>query len=758
MVEPSSAPLTFAGQSMHPVPFPLVVDFGTSSTIACTAKSAQDMAPRYFPDDGPEPTMLLFESVADPMAPQYTVGQNARARAFAHPLAAVPSIKKLLGRPEPCHVVAIDGTETDFAPDDLARLFLTKFLEDALTHLGWWPERIVCTYPRSFSPPQVEQLRALVREVLDGFAARDGIGHVPTVETAFDEANASALYCLTSMLDELTDRRQEPASALTLLDERTILAFDVGGGTTDYVRICVSLQDAANAQRDRTDHRLPSIHTQVEALGGDFAFGGDMITAAVIHVLERKLCEHVEGAVAVPCAPGPSESWRDNFFTLFRIGESIKVRMSTGAARVLIRDVLSELPGPVRIALGGEEPREESFDAARLSTILADVAVHREEVDALVRPAIERNIEGLVRLGAGRRADVLVLAGNGVQYPLFHEIIQARRNDLLTAKGRILASKVGGKLYVATGAYRALINNMDGFRLLDLHAAAATAVSTGDYFFLTTTGRVAKIPGLRQPFIQVGDVLDAHRGLVYDTGDERPPLRIPIGAFVVGRRLQGQPETERPVPVQLFYPSGPIPERVNGRPARDPASADRTRRWAQVKDTIRMAWSDFNEAIGTLAHAQAATDGVRVQALVATWSDPPDLGHASEQTLLNECHAWLRRMLEAYTTIQRLKELRRLRYRKVKLRQGLAERLRKCVDLVDDLAATADAPVPEEPTTTPENRDAVFYQVRLRTDFTIGASYRGDGFELDALTTGTPSQFFETASVFDLGTSPFARG
>lgn len=754
MEEASQPPITFAGRAMQQVPFPLVVDFGTSSTIACTARSANDMAPRTFPEDGPEPSWLLFESVADPDAPQYTVGQNARARAFAHPAATVPSVKKLLGRPEPCHVVALDGTEADYAPDQLARLFLSTFLEDALVHLGWWPERIVCTYPRSFSPPQIVQLRGLVQQVVDAFAARDGITAIPSVETAFDEANASALYCLTSMLEELCERKAEPAAGLRLLDGRTIVAFDVGGGTTDYVRISVSLRGAAEAGS------LPSIHTRVDALGGDFAFGGDVITSAVIHVIERALRQNIEGAESVPTGPlaDGDDGWRGNFFALFRIAESIKVRLSAGAPRVLIRDVLSELPGPISVRMGGDEPREETFDAARLSTLLADVAVERRDVDALVRPDIERNIKGLARLCEPRRADVLVLAGNGVQYPLFREIIQARRDDLLAKKGRILASREGGKLYVASGAYRALINNMDGFRLVDLHAAAATSVANGDYFFLTTTGRIAKIAGLRQPFIRAGEVLDPAQGLTYDTGRERPPVRVPIGAFVVGRRLQGQPETERPEPIQMFYPAGPIPPKVNGAQPRASANADRADRWLEVKDTIRVAWSDFNEAIGALTHAQAKADAPRVRTLVDVWSDPPDLGQTAEVKLLSASHTWLRHMLDAYTTIARLKASRRFRYRRVRLRPGLAERLRRCVDHVDQLAATAEATPSHPEPVNGASRNAVFYQVHLLADLSIEARYVGDGFAIPALTTGTPSQFYESASVFDVGTRPFQRG
>ncbi|GMV38315.1 MAG: hypothetical protein AMXMBFR64_00310 [Myxococcales bacterium] len=751
MEEPTAAPNTVAGRPVQRVPFPLVVDFGTSSTLACTARGAHDMGPRTFPEDGPEPSLLLFESVADPAAPRFTVGQNARARAFAYPRATVPSVKKLLGRPEPCHVVAIDGTEADFSPDDIARMFLSSFLEDAIIHLGWWPDGVVCTWPRSFSPSQLTRLRTLVEEVMTTLAARNGIDQVPAVEAPFDEANASALYCLTAMLDEVA---AGGGATLQALDGRSIVAFDVGGGTTDSMRLSVAVLEGAL-------QTLPSIHTRVDALGGDFAFGGDMITSAVVRVLEEALRRNLEAVASVPTAAEDGDGWRANFFALFRVAESIKARLSAGARLVLIRDVLSELPGPIRVIMKGEEPREESFDAARLSAAVADVAVARDDVDALVRPAIERNVEGLARLCAERRADVLVLAGNGVQYPLYLELIEARRADLIEPKGRIVSSQGGGKQLVATGAWRALVNNLDAFRLADLRAATATAVSNGDYYFLTTTGRIAHIPGLRQPFIRAGEAIDPDRGLTYDTGQEDPPVRIPLGAFVVGRRQRGQAETEPPQPIQMFYPAGPVPPKVNGaRPRPTPAPSERDTQWAEVKDTIRVTWSDFNEAIGALSHTQKAVDAPIVRSLVDWWSDPPDLSHDAEPALLAACHTWLRRMMDAWTTIGRLKETRRFRYRKVRLRPGLAETLRRCVDQVDRLAttATAQAPPREAAPVNGASHGAVFCEVRLGADLSIQARYLGDGFTIEALTTGAPARFYEAASVFDVGTAPFGRG
>jgi hypothetical protein len=553
------------------------------------------------------------------------------------------------------------------------------------------------------------------------------------------------------MLDELAQRAPDPAAALRLLDERRIVAFDVGGGTTDYVSIAVKLEAAGKNGASRP---LPVVRTRVEGLSGDFDFGGDMITNAVIFLIKQTI-EGQFGA-RVPTAAGGAAAepvWRDNFFALFRIAESVKVRMSKGAPRVLLRDVLSELPGPLR-AVSGDEPAVEEYDAARLSSALADVALTREAVDALVRPTIEQHVAGLARLCSTRPADVLVLAGNGVQYPLYGELFAAHRASILSPQGRILQPDGGGKLAVATGAYRTIINNLDGFRVAELKAASASPVACGDYYFLTTTGRMAQVPGLRQPFIRVGEPLDEVAGVVYDSGQERPPVRIPIGAFVVGRRLQGAPEGSAPVPIQLFYPAAEVPERPNGSEPRR-AEPGRASRWAEVQQILDDAWVELKAAIDALAAAQTAQEASRVAALAQAWRRRPALDQPNEAVRLAECQHWLQVMLESYTAIRHVKQQRRLRYRKVRLRPELAERLRRCVDLLERISAEGvDEPPRPVPAGDPR---AVFYRVQLMPDLSVTASFRGDHFEIPALSTGTPAQFYASASVFDMGTRPFER-
>lgn len=752
MADGQQTDTTAQESTLRDVPFPLVVDFGTSTTIAATATGLQDLAPRYYPAEEPEPTMLLFESVAAPEEPQYTIGHNARSKAFAYPKATVASVKKLIGREGAVPIAAIDGSTAEYTPDQLARMFLSKFMEDALRHFGWWPSRIVCTYPRTFSPAQVQVLAGLVGDVVQMAGARFGATRPVPVETLYDEANATALYSLVAMLEELRDRFPDPAAHLDLMRNRSIVAFDVGGGTTDYVRLSVSLHDPVSANGDCVK---PSLTTRIDASSGDFEFGGDMITSSVIYLIKDKVEGQLPDGGRIHCARSDDAAdWRANFFSLFPVAESVKIRLSAGEPRVLLRDVLSELPGALRVT---KEGVEESWDLGRLSGVVAELAIERTEVDAVVRPYAERNVETLMRLCQDRPVDVVMLAGNGVQYPLFGELFLAQRAKILKPHGRLLSSREMGKKYVATGAYQALVNNAEAFRLIDLFAAKDTATVCGDYYFLTSTGKIAHTRGLTQPIIAAGAPFDPERGVVFDSGDGKSPARYPVGTFMIGRRLHGQRPEAGPVPIQLFYPP-PMEGGEEPAPRREiPRAGDgREQRWDVVRDVVRAAHVELGRSLDTLGKVGAPQDEPRIRHLRETFGTAPELRSENDAALVRELTGSLRNLLDTYNMVARLKEMRRIRYRKVKLRTTMVDKLRVCLDLVAELGVPEPAPAPVESASTGGVRSA-WYKVALRPDLSLEASYRTDRAEVRALTTGTPSAFYERASVFDWGTRPFER-
>jgi hypothetical protein len=208
------------------------------------------------------------------------------------------------------------------------------------------------------------------------------------------------------------------------------------------------------------------------------------------------------------------------------------------------------------------------------------------------------------------------------------------------------------------------------------------------------------------------------------------------------------------VPIQLFYPAAEVPERPNGSEPRR-AEPGRASRWAEVQQILDDAWVELKAAIDALAAAQTAQEASRVAALAQAWRRRPALDQPNEAVRLAECQHWLQVMLESYTAIRHVKQQRRLRYRKVRLRPELAERLRRCVDLLERISAEGvDEPPRPVPAGDPR---AVFYRVQLMPDLSVTASFRGDHFEIPALSTGTPAQFYASASVFDMGTRPFER-
>lgn len=205
------------------------IDLGTTNSCICRLVGG---VPEIVPVEGSPvvPSVVSFEE-NEPI-----VGQKARNRALLYPEETVASVKRMMGEQDSVHVGGSHRT-----PEELSSYILAYLKRAAEKEDGRAVERAVITVPAYFSDAQ----RRATRQAGEMTGLR--------VERVLNEPTAAALFYEYLGLEERTSD-----------DERTVLIYDLGGGTFDVSVL-----------------RLGEI-TEVLASTGNTKLGGDDFDQAIM--------------------------------------------------------------------------------------------------------------------------------------------------------------------------------------------------------------------------------------------------------------------------------------------------------------------------------------------------------------------------------------------------------------------------------------------------------------------------------------------
>jgi hypothetical protein len=212
-----------------------------------------------------------------------------------------------------------------------AELIVCRLMQRFREAANAWPHSLAITYPTTYDPRELEQLREvvqrawlrmqsrlqspgqsepadpdpkleqLVREeqrIVAGRGTATEPGEDPVIRLMVDEASAAAFFFLYRRIFE--EPGGLPRFRYLCPTGLNMLLYDCGGGTTDIALVKAGLDpDAADVLR-----------ITVLARSGLRGFGGDDITRAVCRVLKAKLSQRVAEArnrplkLTWPAAPG----------------------------------------------------------------------------------------------------------------------------------------------------------------------------------------------------------------------------------------------------------------------------------------------------------------------------------------------------------------------------------------------------------------------------------------------------------------------
>lgn len=226
------------------------IDFGTTNSAIAHAEGGDiDILPAAT-GDRTTPSVVAFDEQAE----EALVGRQAVNQAVAHPGRTVFAIKRFMGSDE---TILLGSRECEFTPEELAGLVFRKLKRDAEAHLGRHIENAVITVPAYFNDRQ--------RQATKHAGALAGL----EVDRIINEPTAACL-----------------AYGLDAAENKTVLVYDLGGGTFDSSLIEI------------TDGVFEVVGTN-----GDTRLGGNDWDALIVEWLEDRIeREHGVSVAETPLA------------------------------------------------------------------------------------------------------------------------------------------------------------------------------------------------------------------------------------------------------------------------------------------------------------------------------------------------------------------------------------------------------------------------------------------------------------------------
>jgi hypothetical protein len=463
------------GENMKPYEGYVGIDLGnTNSTLVCLARHRTgveeiDVVNVEGMDDGQLVPSALFITKYDAPPPGQADEHEIRAADWLYGRRAMQSTsggwlvlgaKRLLADPhaQQPHLVWLNNRRVSIPKRSPAELFICSLFKSFYHRHQRIPRQLAVTYPATYSRREAEALKqtifdAWVRSLGQERYSRDPAKRDKLIPVVIDEASAAALYFL------YRDFVEAPGGLSVLRyiypRELNLLLYDCGGGTTDIALVQARCSD------DRT--------LAIEVLGrtGHRGFGGDDITSAVFRLLKAKLAVALQGLLkppppkklVLPAETDQLASWLTaNERLIDRLvptrfedernnleQEHVRNRIEAtknlwSHAELFKKDLGPDPKQPVKRKLGIASDSaffklltktHPTADRNQLQRVIAELEVRREEVDALIRPALDRSIDNannMIRSKLPATSDVhwVYVVGNASRYPYVQQRLRER--------------------------------------------------------------------------------------------------------------------------------------------------------------------------------------------------------------------------------------------------------------------------------------------------------------------------------------------
>ncbi|MCC6321358.1 MAG: Hsp70 family protein [Phycisphaerales bacterium] len=365
------------------------IDLGTTNSLVAVA----DPRPRILPDERGRnmlPSVVRFN--ADGSA---TVGHEAREQAVANAVTTIAGVKRLMGRSVrdaagdapflPFSVVAGEhdtarvavpaaGGGRVVSPQEVSAIILRTLRAQAERALGVGVSRAVVTVPAYFDDAQRQATRDAGR-----------LAGLEVVRIVNEPTAAALAYGLGS-------------TVLAPGASRTIIVFDLGGGTFDVS--ILRLTGGETRSHGAEARAAVSDFFQVLATAGDTHLGGDDFDHALVALFSREIAEEFNGGEPLDLPPETRQS-------LKTFAEAAKIRLSeadTASVRILLNE-------------GGSENRN--------TPVVYERTITRAEFESLIGPMVDRAIACCKRALRdakreldGAAIDAVVMVGGATRTPL----------------------------------------------------------------------------------------------------------------------------------------------------------------------------------------------------------------------------------------------------------------------------------------------------------------------------------------------------
>lgn len=361
----------------------LGIDLGT--TYSCMAYMNDVGEAEVIPNlegSNVTPSVVYFES-----ADNVVVGETAKENSVLEPKATISLVKRLMGNSD----FAIEYEGTSYSPAQISALILKKMVGDASRHLNEEITDVVITCPAYFGTPE---------------------------KVATQAAGELAGLNVLSIINEPT------AAAISYgLDKgevnKTIIVYDLGGGTFDVTMIRIEEEDGKKVIR-------------AIATGGDHQLGGQNWDRELMNYLEDQFRE------------------QNSFDDELDEDEALQFEQDL---RLLSEKHKKQLTTMKKVKI--------PIVAAGMK---ARVELEREKFDELTMPLLERTIDEMNHVMDAARAkgvdtvDEIIMVGGSSRMPQVEEILNRTYPDIpkrmydpdeAVAKGAaIFAQDISGISYV----------------------------------------------------------------------------------------------------------------------------------------------------------------------------------------------------------------------------------------------------------------------------------------------------------------------
>lgn len=328
------------------------------------------------------PSCVYFRSKDDPPI----VGEFARSMIRTHGSHVVKSVKSLMGTGK---TIEIDGKE--YTPAEISSIILRQIAQSSKhQNLGMIPDDAVITIPASFDTDQREDTNEAAR--MAGFRVTEDDGSPRNI---FLREPVAALYDFLSRQDS-----GEISKSVDFNEPKTVLVFDLGGGTLD-----ISLHEVTRNPEGK--HSAMPYDVKPLAVSRHTLMGGDKFDALLRDFFISKIPNFDINSI--------DESKRELFMSEFLDeAEAAKITLNSDAEtyRMQGEDYSGKVSYPVMMTFIGNTDKSFDYDLT--------LEEYREIMSPYLAPDLTmKSLENLDAL-SGRTENII--------YPILDLLDKAKRD------------------------------------------------------------------------------------------------------------------------------------------------------------------------------------------------------------------------------------------------------------------------------------------------------------------------------------------